>query len=159
MIFGGISILDLFSLILSLIITGIFLGSISIFCSAVIKRTTMATILAYIITIALTLGMVMAFVWGYFAKEIYTENAMELFRPGFGPWIYLLYLNPLVIYYGMLIRQSGNGYELIQICNYLSDYSNDFGIEHMVMIAVVVQLVISVILIYVAGRKIDVMRR
>lgn len=159
MIFGGISVLDLCTLILIMVLSGIFIGSISVFCSVVCNKTTVAVIVSYVITIFLTIGMLIVFYWAYSIlsmNSVYTENSTI---PQFGPWIYLLYFNPLVVFYGLLSKQTGNGYELIKICNYFGDYTNNFGVEHIVSISIFVQLFISGGLLYFAGKFINTRKK
>ena len=55
-IFGGIQWWDLFILLLTLIITGFFLGSIGIFFSTISRRTTTSTVLTYFTIIILVFG-------------------------------------------------------------------------------------------------------
>ena len=58
LIYGGITLVNLFQLILNLVITGIFIGSIGIFYSAIMRKTTVAVILSYVTVVLLVLGTV-----------------------------------------------------------------------------------------------------
>ena len=60
LIYGGITLVNLFQLILNLVITGIFIGSIGIFYSAIMRKTTVAVILSYVTVVLLVLGTVQA---------------------------------------------------------------------------------------------------
>ena len=155
MIFGGISILDLFCLVLILIVSSIFITSIGIFCSTVLKKMVTSVSVSYGIIFMLTVGTVL-FLFGvyYFVGSRMVEMEM-IAEPNVGAWIYLLYVNPMVVYYGLLSQQVGTGFELRQICNHFGIYENSFGITHMLEISIGIQLTISVILLYLATRYID----
>ena len=86
----------------------------------------------------------------HYVLEIRAEQMGYFEGVDMGKWIYLLYLNPLVIYFGLLSRQVGSGSELLQICNHFGEYSNNFGVLHMA---------ISVILLYLAGKHINPLRK
>lgn len=155
LVYGGISILDLLALVGILIVSGIFVGSIGVFCSAVCKKTTVAMILSYVIVLALALGTAAAVVILHSVMDIRGQQ-MDVYQTAdVGGWIYLLYLNPLVSYFGLLSQQVGSGYELVKICGYYGDYSHQVGVHHMLPIAIVVQLLISAVLLVIAGKRIN----
>lgn len=159
LVFGGVSLVDLFSLVAILVISGIFIGSVGIFCSAVIRKTTVATIMSYVIVLILTAGILLLLAGAHYVLEIRAEQMGYFEGVDMGEWIYLLYLNPLVIYFGLLSRQVGSGSELLQICNHFGEYSNNFGVLHMLEISIAVQLAISVILLYLAGKHINPLKK
>ncbi|MBS6194986.1 MAG: ABC transporter permease [Clostridiales bacterium] len=159
LVFGGVAVYDLLVLVLILVVSGIFIGSVGIFCSAVIKKTTIATIVSYVIVIFLALGTVAVIavvhqILGVRAEQMGNYNGVDM---GWG--IYLFCLNPVIIYFGMLSKQVGNGFELVQICNQFGDYSNDFGVVHMLAVSLVVQMLISVLLLVLAGKNINPLRK
>lgn len=159
LVFGGVTVFDLLALVLILVVSGIFIGSMGIFCSAVIKKTTVATICAYVAMLFFTLGTIAILVVSNKVMAVRAEQMGNYGGVDMGGWIYLLCLNPLIIYFGMLSRQVGNGYELLQICNQFGNYSNDFGVIHMLAISVAVQLAVSMILLVLAGKNINPMKR
>ena len=80
LIYGGITLVNLFQLILNLVITGIFIGSIGIFYSAIMRKTTVAVILSYVTVVLLVLGTVgILFGIGYI-QQMRTTNAYGLVR-------------------------------------------------------------------------------
>lgn len=159
LIFGGVGVIDLFALVGILVISGIFIGSIGIFFSAVVKKTTVATILSYVVVIMLAVGtLAVLFVLNY-VLNARAELMGNYDGTNLGGWVYLLYLNPLVSYFGLLSKQVGNGYELMQICNRFGDYSGEMGVVHMLGISIVVQLVISAMLLFAAGKRINPLKK
>ena len=159
LIYGGISLTDLLALVAILVICGIFIGSIGVFCSAICRKTTVATILSYVIVLFLALGTIALVAVIYYVLGVQAER-MEIYQaPDVGGWIYLLYLNPLVTFYGLLSHQVGSGSELINVCCCFGDFAQDPGVRHMLPAAIAVQLLLSVILLIIAGRRINPLRR
>ena len=140
-------------------VSGIFIGSVGIFCSAVIRKTTVATIASYVIVVLLTLGILILLTGSHYILNVRAEQMGNFEGVDIGKWVYLLYLNPLVIYFGLLSNQVGSGCELLQICSRFGEYTNDFGVVHMLGIAVGVQLLISMLLLYLAGKSINPLRK
>ena len=159
LIYGGITLVNLFQLILNLVITGIFIGSIGIFYSAIMRKTTVAVILSYVTVVLLVLGTV-----GILVGIGYIQQVQGMYRDDFtgirlGGLIYLLYFNPAVTLYGMIGQQTTNAYGLVRLCGYFGNYSHSFGVEHMVELSILVQLGCSALLLIAAGRHINPMRK
>lgn len=159
LIFGGVSVIDLLSLVVILVISGIFIGSIGIFCSAMIRKSTVATVVSYVIVMMLILGTVAVLMAGYYFLEI-REQQMGIYDSvNMGNWIYLLLLNPLCSYFGLLSHQVGSGNELLEICSYFGEYSGSTGVRHMLLISILAQILLSAILLYAAGKNINPLRK
>lgn len=159
LIYGGITLVNLFQLILNLVITGIFIGSIGIFYSAIMRKTTVAVILSYVTVVLLVLGTV-----GILFGIGYIQQMQGMYQEDFtgirlGGLVYLLYFNPAVTLYGLIGQQTTNAYGLVRLCGYFGDYSHSFGVEHMVELSILVQLGCSALLLIAAGRHIHPMRK
>lgn len=159
LIFGGVSVIDLLSLVVILVISGIFIGSIGIFCSAMIRKSTVATVVSYVIVMMLILGTVAVLMAGYYFLEIRAQQMGIYDSVNMGNWIYLLLLNPLCSYFGLLSHQVGSGNELLEICSYFGEYSGSTGVRHMLLISILVQILLSAILLYAAGKNINPLRK
>ena len=159
LIYGGITLVNLFQLFLNLVITGIFIGSIAIFYSAIMRKTTVAVILSYVTVVLLVLGTV-----GILFGIGYIQQMQGMYQEDFtgirlGGLVYLLYFNPAVTLYGLIGQQTTNAYGLVRLCGYFGDYSHSFGVEHMVELSILVQLGCSALLLIAAGRHINPMRK
>ena len=142
LIYGGITLVNLFQLILNLVITGIFIGSIGIFYSAIMRKTTVAVILSYVTVVLLVLGTV-----GILFGIGYIQQMRGMYREDFtgirlGGLVYLLYFNPAVTLYGLIGQQTTNAYGLVRLCGHFGDYSHSFGVEHTVELSILVQLAV-----------------
>lgn len=159
LIFGGVSVVDLLALVVILVISGIFIGSIGIFCSAMIRKSTVATIVSYVIVMMLILGTVAILMAGHYFLEARAQQMGNYNSVNMGRWIFLLLLNPLFSYFGLLSHQVGSGNELLEICNYFGEYSGSMVIRHMLLISIMVQIVLSAVLLYAAGKNINPLRK
>ena len=159
LIFGGVSVVDLLALVVILVISGIFIGSIGIFCSAMIRKSTVATVVSYVIVMMLILGTVAVLMAGHFFLEMRAQQMGIYDSVNMGNGIYLLLLNPLCSYFGLLSHQVGSGNELLEICNYYGEYSGSTGVRHMLLISILVQILLSAILLYAAGKNINPLRK
>ena len=159
LIFGGVSVVDLLALVVILVISGIFIGSIGIFCSAMIRKSTVATIVSYVIVMMLILGTVAILMAGHYFLEARAQQMGNYNSVNMGRWIFLLLLNPLFSYFGLLSHQVGSGNELLEICNYFGEYSGSMVVRHMLLISIMVQIVLSAVLLYAAGKNINPLRK
>lgn len=97
-LFGGISIIELIQLLVFYIVLTITIGSIGIFFSTHLKRTTPATVLTYAFTAFLILGTIFFAVF-YVRIYLKTWSSQETFP--------LMYLNPLAGFGSLLASQFG----------------------------------------------------
>jgi len=97
--FGGVALSDLLALFLYYAITALTFGSIGIFCSTLIKKTQLATVLSYIIIFLLTIGTL--FIAVYLTSI--TPSAGSGQMPAMPK---ILYLNPLAGLASILSSQS-----------------------------------------------------
>ncbi len=155
MIFGGVGLIELLTEVAFLVVTGIFIGSIGIFCSAMCKKTNMATILSYLMVVVLVIGTVLALIFWYYLLTVRMENIGVYSEVNVGVGIYLLLLNPLVPYFGLISGQLGSGNELQIMVSSFGDFSNSWGIQHMVVLGILVQLIFSALLLIIAGKRIN----
>ena len=159
LIFGGVSVFDLLALVCILVVSGIFIGSVGIFCSAVMKKATVATIVSYVIVMMLVLGTVAILIASYYLLEIRAQQMDHFESISIGGWIFVLLLNPLVSYFGLLSHQVGSGNELLEICSYFGEYSANVGVRHMLTLSILVQLLLSAVLLFAAGKNINPLRK
>lgn len=152
LVFGGVSILDLIAMALILLTIGIYLGSIGIFFSTLMKKTTRASIMTYVTVVFVMVGTVAFLALLHYILEVQLNNQNLYTDVSVGEWIYILLVNPMISFYGLLTSQVGSGNELIQICNAFGVYVDNIIMDHLFICSLVIQLIISVILIYFSGK-------
>ena len=159
-IYGGISVWDLAVLFGCLTVTTLFIGGVSILFSALLNRTTMATVLSYLAVVFTVAGTYLVLV---FVFKIYSligangagvpENAME-------PWNYLLLLNPAVTFYSLFSQQIGNS-ETMSFLNWYSPYllADKLSEPYWIWLSCGIQLAFAILFIWLAAYVINPMHR
>lgn len=146
-IFGGIQWWDLFILLLTLIITGFFLGSIGIFFSTISRRTTTSTVLTYFTIIILVFGTYGCLI---FIKYL-DGNSMSIFKNGIGKGFYCLLFNPAITY-GALISEQVQNANLIQtLAASYAPLEKGWVIENWVLISLTIQILLSILFILLSA--------
>lgn len=154
-VFGGVGLGGLLLMAGGLLFTGIFIGSIGIFCSVMFRRTTVATVLSYVIVVFLVVGTCACTGLAYYASMLQTQSSVYYENADVGSTIYLLLLNPFTTFVGIISRQLGNGRELEQLCNLLGDYGQNPLIHYLPEASCTVQFLLSALLLFLAGRKLN----
>ncbi len=102
-IYGGVTASDIALLLLCYSVTALLLGSIGIFCSAVSRRTTMATVSAYCLVALLTGGTIAV---NYMVSGFMRMTSVSA-EPSSGRMVYLLLCNPMAMFQAVIERQAG----------------------------------------------------
>lgn len=162
---GGITLLDLAKFLIFLVVTAIFIGSISIFFSSCCRRTTAATVCSYsamLVLVLLSAAVVFAvgLVRAMKTEEVYYDFRTLLLFCGrnAGQFVYLLLLNPVFSFLSMLRDQTGygskEGYMLIT-----SEGMGRFLLEHWFTISIVIQLAAALLFLILAAWKLNPVKR
>lgn len=160
-VYGGITWGDMGALVLCYVTVALFAGGIGLCCSAVFKRSTVATVVTYGILIAIIVG-------GYFANQLaFSLSTMNLNRvsmaysfgesmakPSSGGAFYLFLLNPAITFMGILAGQTGSR-PMTQMCSLFGMEYSGFVMEHWILISIALQLAAAVVLIAVAVRAVE----
>lgn len=101
-LFGGVDVIDLVRGYLVLVVTGIGVGSIGVWCSAAMNRTQPATVSAFVITALLVLGASGSWI-------ILESRASDQQTPTAPPPEALLYLNPFAAVSDVICQATGSG--------------------------------------------------
>ena len=145
-LFGGISIVDLIVMLLTLMISGVFVGSIGILFSAVCKKTTTATILSYSSILVLIIG---TYIMNYLVYHL-TEAGER--ASGVRRLIYSFLLNPAVTYSTVISNQVANRDILKQLyLEFAPGMIHGRVIRNWIPFSLVIQLGMSICLIGIAG--------
>lgn len=153
-IFGGIRIRDLFLVLASLLISGLFAGSLGILFSTVSRKTTTATVLSY--------GSLIALIFGSYGIMILLQylntNNIGSFTNGIGKGIYLLILNPAVSFMALVYGQVSNEDYIAALCSTYAPMEQGFIIENWVFISLLVQIMVSALLLVLSAWLLNPLR-
>ena len=145
---GGIKISYILQLILFFIINTIFMASIGVFISTCVKTSKVSTTLTYLLIVFIYLGVI-AIAFGILAFSIYqyyNANNLTAPMPTISP---IIYISPVIGFISLLANQVGIGMEF-------NSFFTEFGFSvYSEYISILIQLVLSVIFIYLAKIKLN----
>lgn len=145
---GGIKISYILQLILFFIINTIFMASIGVFISTCVKTSKVSTTLTYLLIVFIYLGVI-AIAFGILAFSIYqyyNANNLTAPMPTISP---IIYISPVIGFISLLANQVGIGMEF-------NSLFTEFGFSvYSEYISILIQLVLSVIFIYLAKIKLN----
>ena len=149
-IYGGVTMPDVGLLLLCYVVTAVLLGSAGLFCSAVARRSTIATVAAYSVVVILIAGTLVA---NYLA-----DGLGEMASAGGGSavcWqMYLLLWNPAATFQSVLNSQMGSGSGLAPLFPQLERIA-DMGMigRYWRPVSMAVQLLLAAAFLWGAVRK------
>lgn len=152
LIYGGITILDAALLLLCYVTTAFLTGSIGVFCSAYFRKSTIATVASYCITVLLSLGTVAA----YELSGVLGHGSGSNGSSGF---FYLMLFNPGATFRSVLSSQIGVGNEIADFFPWLEQGPVSLVSEHWMLFGTVTQIGLAVVLVWLAVRKVEPVKR
>lgn len=145
---GGIKISYILQLIFFFIINTIFMASIGVFISTYVKTSKVSTTLTYLLIVFIYLGVI-AIAFGILAfstYQYYNANNLTAPMPTISP---IIYISPVIGFISLLANQVGIGMEF-------NSFFTEFGFSvYSEYISILIQLVLSVIFIYLAKIKLN----
>lgn len=158
-VLGGMSWLALFGLIAMLLYLGVYVGSVGIFCSSVVKKSIMATILTIAIGVGIIVITSVIFYAGMAVKayQASIQSGVSYYSPGAVPLIMLL--NPYSPFFDFMLRtmSSASVYEIIEDAGNTSITLGNIY-KCWIPISVLLNLLISFGFLKLAARNIAVTR-
>ena len=165
-VYGGITWTDAVSLILCYITVAFFAGSLGICFSALFKRSTVSTVATYGVLVAVVAGtyFINKFSLSLSAMNInntaaaygFGENAV---KPTSGGFFYLLLLNPVSTFLAILNGQAGGNTPLSKLKSSFGMTATNFVTENWVIVSILIQLALAALLIYIAVRCVEPVKR
>lgn len=112
-VYGGVTLRDIGMLFLCHGVVAVLTGGIGMFYSALLRRSTVSTVCAYVTVVALTAGTMAVNLFAYRMalraanSSASALNAAEMASSGV--WRYLFLFNPAVSFYNVINGQAGSG--------------------------------------------------
>ena len=146
-IFGGIRIRDLLSVLVALLITGTFAGSVGILFSTISRKTMTATVLSY--------GSLIVLIFGSYGILIFLQylesNSIGNFSNGIGRGVYALLFNPALTFCALIYGQVGSRDYITEICTKYAPTESGFVIDNWIPVSLCLQLLASVLFLLLAA--------
>jgi len=156
-VFGGIKLIDLIILILLLLVEAIFIGSIGLLFSAIFKKTTTATVLTYATLLFVFIGTLLIAQGCFMMAEAQVadiENGVADIKS----IIYILLINPLVTFTGLINKQANSSEAILTVCNQFGNYDNNIVVKYWITISMLIQLALSIIFLFIAQANLNPLR-
>ena len=138
---------------MSYVVAALYCGSLGIFASSFMKRSTFSNVITYGILLVVVVGTYMLNVFLFHVSE--TEISMMSFGAGdvipeasSGSAVYLLLINPAIMFAELLENQVAGGGGNFTITRFLGDNGGNFITSHWVFCSLVIQAVLSVAFIW-----------
>lgn len=159
-VYGGVTLTDLFVLLICYGSTAIFIGSMGVCFSAYAKKTVVSTVLSYGVlafTVFGTYGInyfiltISRMQMGSYASEL-GMVAEQTSTEGF---IYLLLLNPAASFYSAISQQVGSERTFQHISQWFGVRPENIVFENWTAFGIIIQLLFSALFIWFAVRALD----
>ena len=153
-VYGGITLRDIIILFLCYLLVTILAGSIGMFYSSIIKRSTVSTVCAYVTVIIISVGTMAINLFVYQmalrASYSYLTAADTSGVVNSGNWCYLLLFNPAVSFYNIVNGQAGSGSMKKWIEPLIGTIPDNFVTNHWTACSLFIQMMIAALLIAIA---------
>ena len=153
-IYGGVTLRDIGMLFLCHGVVAVLTGGIGMFYSALLRRSTVSTVCAYVTVVGLTVGTMAVNLFAYRmalrAANSYASalNAAEMASSGI--WRYLFLFNPAVSFYNVINGQAGSGNMKKWFEPLFGTFPDNLITAHWTACSLVLQCVLAAILIAAA---------
>ncbi len=177
LIYGGISLLQLFGVVLSVVATVLYLSAFGIFFSSMIRKSSRSSAISLAVVFLLVLGSIIFCAIVRVISELAGSSIINLYgtptiRPynifSSGDWsLLLLYLNPASTVYDVLDKVVGINlfeYSLHGMSGVIETTSaalnpNNFFIKHWAPVGFVIQAIVSFLLLRFSASKLYATKR
>lgn len=150
-IYGGVAWKDIVLLLACYGVTAVLLGCIGVCCSAVFRKSTVATVVSYCIMGMLVLGTVAVNHLAAAFQQVVSLNGIA----GSGAFLYLLLFNPAASFPAALERQMG-GYDSLELVfPWVAAVPDNLIIDHWLMSALAAQVLLSGLFLWIAVRWVE----
>lgn len=161
-IYGGVTIPDVGMLLLCYVTTAFLAGCLGICFSSLFKRSTVATVVSYSVLILLVAGTYAANRFALSLSQATVDtylvnvgSAAQQARANSGGLLYLMLLNPAVTFYVTINGQVGNNQVLNNITRWFGERPANLVTENWNLFSIGLQLVVAVIFLWIAVRKVN----
>lgn len=165
-VYGGITWGDIISMLLCYITVAFFAGSLGLCFSALFKRSTVSTVATYGVLVAVVAGTYFINKFSLSLSSMSMNNSAAVYgfgenmvKPSSGNVIYLLLLNPAATFYAIISGQMGGSTPTAKMAGSFGMPSTGFVMEHWIFLSIAIQLILALLMIWVAIKAIEPVRR
>lgn len=155
-VLGGLSWWNLIGLFIMLIYLGIYVGSVGIFCSSVVKKSIAATILTIVIGIGILVGTALFFGIGVSIIEAYNLTTGNMISGSHYGLMMIFLINPYSPIFDFMVRAMTNSsiYEMVEMGN--SNIIYEFIYRFWIPVSMIINLIISYGFLKLAAKHVNI---
>lgn len=158
-VYGGVTMKDMGMLLLCYGAAALFVGSLGVCCSALFRKSTLSTVVAYGVMGVIVVGTYainqLALFLSRMPGEAYLASAGTGAGEGSsGGFLYLLLLNPTTTFVMTMLRLSGREAAEGRVVQWFGTHGESFLSRNWVSCSVALQIMTAAVLIWVAVRAI-----
>lgn len=153
-ILGGLNWFSLLGFIVMMVYLGVYVGSVGVFCSSVVKKSVVATILTIVIGLGIMIGTSIIFsIAASICSAIASYNATSV---NVWAWPFILLLNPYSVIFDFIMRSMGSYsvYQIMKDSNTMPAIFVEIG-RFWILIGMIVNLFISFLFLKLAASVIS----
>jgi ABC-type transport system involved in multi-copper enzyme maturation permease subunit len=155
-VYGGVTVRDLLLLFISYMSAAFFAGGLGICCSAVFGKSTVATVVSYVLLVIMALGTYgvnwLAVYMGQVRADAWMVSTGTAVEVTSGGLVYLLLFNPTTSFIMLMMRLAGQDPGL----SWSGQLFGNHGMQNMDMLwisgSMLIQIIMAVVLIGIAVR-------
>lgn len=160
-VYGGVTFKDVAMLILCYMAAALFAGSIGICCSAFFGKTTASTVAAYGLLGLVVLGTYGINQFAYYMSSVHVDSYLASIgqvsgQASSGGFLYLLLVNPTVNFLMLISRLTGREQTVSAVTSWFGTHEQTAVSSGWIGISIVLQLVLAMVLIWVAIQAVAV---
>jgi ABC-type transport system involved in multi-copper enzyme maturation permease subunit len=160
-VYGGITLSDVFLLLLCYVAVALMCGSMGICFSSIFKRSTIATAVTYGVLIVVAAGTYAANTFALSISQMNINNIYSNTMGGMmetassGGFLYLLLINPVATFYMMISGQTGSNQMANSFNRWFGPHPENFVTKYWVVISLALQLLLALVFIMIAIYAVD----
>lgn len=164
-VYGGVTVSDLFLLLMSYAAVALLCGSLGICFSSLFKRSTAATVVSYGVLLLISGGTYAANVFALSLARMNMDNAYGFAVSGMaeqansGAFLYLLLLNPAATFYAILSGQIGDNQMIKDLNSWFGPHGDNPVTENWVVLSILIQFALAALFLCIAIKAITPSRR
>lgn len=157
---GGIGMEDIIQFMFAILIISLFIGSMGMFSSAVLKKTVPAIVLSFAEVLFICGGTVIIIALVYMVSNLYFYNMAggKGTMPDVSGIVYLLLINPAYTIFDMVISQYDQRFAIGRVVSKLGGSLPEYVTANWYSLSLLAQFICSIIFIGIAAKFLDPLR-
>lgn len=157
-VYGGVTVRDILQVLACYAVAACFAGSIGVCCSAVLSKSTLSTVASYVF-----LGIIVIGTYGMNQFAVYlgqmhigsylTSIGQNVVTGNTSAFFYLMMLNPTATFLVVMLRLTGQEQALADVAGWYGSPRIDMLDTQWIYGSIILQLVVSVLLVWIAIRR------